>query len=139
MDNTATMRNVYDQINAGDMERLSSLLADDFVEHEEQAGFPPTKEGALEFFRNFRTAFPDLHMDAEDVLSSGDKTVARVRATGTHQGKLMGIPPTGKRVNVELIDIMKFDDAGLMREHWGVADMMSMMQQLGAVPPAPPA
>jgi predicted ester cyclase len=78
-------------------------------------------------------------MDAEDVLASGDKTVARVRATGTHQGELMGIPPTGKRVDVQLIDIMKFDDAGLVREHWGVVDTMSMMQQLGVVPAGPPA
>ena len=65
--------------------------------------------------------------------------MARVRATGTHQGELMGIPPTGKRVDVQLIDIMKFDNAGLVREHWGVVDMMSMMQQLGVVPAGPPA
>jgi predicted ester cyclase len=82
----------------------------------------------------YRAAFPDLRMDAEDVLASGDKTVARVRATGTHRGELMGIPPTGKRVDVELIDIMQFDDAGSVSEHWGVIDTMSMMQQLGVVP-----
>jgi predicted ester cyclase len=115
------------------------LLADDFVEHEETPGFPPTKEGVLEFFRMYRAAFPDLRMDAEEVLASGDKTVARVTATGTQQGELMGIPPTGKRVDVQLIDIMRFDDAGLVCEHWGVVDTMSMMQQLGVVPAGPPA
>jgi predicted ester cyclase len=46
----------------------------------------------------------------------------------------MGIPPTGKGVDVQLIDIMRFDDDGLVCEHWGVADMLSLMQQLGAVP-----
>jgi predicted ester cyclase len=73
------------------------------------------------------------------VLASGDKTVARVRATGTHRGELMGIPPTGRHVDVQLIDIMKFDDSGLVREHWGVFDAMSMMQQLGVVPEGLPA
>jgi steroid delta-isomerase-like uncharacterized protein len=139
MDYAATMRSAYDRINAGDIEGLGALLADDFVEHEETPGFPPTKEGVLQFFRAYRAAFPDLRMDAEDVLASGDKAVARVRATGTHQGELAGIPPAGKHVDVQLIDIMKFDDAGLVREHWGVVDTMSMMRQLGVVPAGPPA
>jgi predicted ester cyclase len=51
----------------------------------------------------------------------------------------MGIPPTGKRVDVELIDIMQFNDAGSVREHWGVMDTMAMMQQLGVAPAAPTA
>jgi steroid delta-isomerase-like uncharacterized protein len=139
MNYAMTMRSAYDRINAGDIDGFAALLADDFVEHEETPGFPPTKEGVREFFQMYRAAFPDLHMDAEDVLASGDKTVARVRATGTHRGDLMGIPPTGKRVDVQLIDIMRFDDAGSVREHWGVIDMMSMMQQLGVAPAGPAA
>jgi steroid delta-isomerase-like uncharacterized protein len=139
MDYSMTMRSAYDRINQGDIDGFAALLADDFVEHEETPGFPPTKEGVREFFRMYRAAFPDLHMDAEDVLASGDKTVARVRATGTHRGELMGIPPTGKHVDVQLIDIMKFDDAGSVREHWGVIDTMSMMQQLGVAPAGPAA
>lgn len=139
MDYSMTMRSAYDRINQGDIDGFAALLADDFVEHEETPGFPPTKEGVREFFRMYRAAFPDLHMDAEDVLASGDKTVARVRATGTHRGELMGIPPTGKHVDVQLIDIMKFDDAGSVREHWGVMDTMSMMQQLGLAPAGPTA
>jgi steroid delta-isomerase-like uncharacterized protein len=139
MDYSMTMRSAYDRINQGDIDGFAALLADDFVEHEETPGFPPTKEGVREFFRMYRAAFPDLHMDAEDVLASGDKTVARVRATGTHRGELMGIPPTGKHVDVQLIDIMKFDDGGSVREHWGVIDTMSMMQQLGVAPAGPTA
>lgn len=77
MDHSATMRSSYDRINVGDIEGFGALLADDFVEHEETPGFPPTKEGVLKFFRMYRAAFPDLRMDAQDVLASGDKTVAR--------------------------------------------------------------
>ncbi len=73
------------------------------------------------------------------MLPSGDKVVARARMTGTHQGELMGMPPTGRRVDVQLIDIIRFEDDGLAHEHWGVFDMMAMMQQVGAVPDGPPA
>jgi steroid delta-isomerase-like uncharacterized protein len=126
-------------LNAGNIEGFGALLSDDFVEHEETPGLAPTKDGVMQFFRMYRAAFPDLRMDAEDVLSSGDKAVARVRATGTHKGEFMGMPATGKRVDVQLIDIMRFSDDGLVREHWGVIDAMAMMQQLGVVPAGPPA
>ena len=136
MDHGATVRRFYDLINAGDIDGFAGMLADDFVEHEETPGLEPTKEGTLQFFRMQLAAFPDLHFHAEDILPSGDKVVARARITGTHQGELMGIPPTGKSVDVNLIDIIRFGDDGLALEHWGVFDMMAMMQQLGVVPDA---
>lgn len=139
MDISDTTRRAYELINAGDIDGFGDLMADDFVEHEETPGLAPTKDGVLEFFRMYRTAFPDLRMDPEEVLVSGDKTVTRARATGTHQGELMGMPPTGKSVDVKLIDIMQFNDAGMIREHWGLVDMFSMMQQLGAIPEGSPA
>ena len=134
MDHAATMRRAYDMLNAGDIDGFGELLADDFVEHEETPGLAPTREGVMDFFRMYRTAFPDLRMDPEDVLVSGDKVVARVRATGTHQGEFMGIPATGKRIDVQLVDIVRFADDGRAHEHWGVFDAMAMMQQLGVVP-----
>ena len=85
MDHAATMRRAYDLLNAGDIDGFGELLADDFVEHEETPGLAPTREGVMEFFRMYRAAFPDVHMHVEDVLPSGDKVVARMRATGTHE------------------------------------------------------
>ena len=78
MDHTATMRRIYVLINAGDVDGFSDVLADDFVDHEELPGLEPTKEGVKAFFRMYIAAFPDLRMDAEDVLPSGDKVVARI-------------------------------------------------------------
>jgi len=138
MDHAATVRRLYDLLSAGDVDRFGELLADDFVEHEETPGLAPTKEGVKAFFRMYLAAFPDLRMEPEDVLVSGDKAVARVRATGTNQGEFMGIPATGRSVDVQLIDIFRFGD-GLVREHWGVIDALAMMQQLGVVPEGPPA
>ena len=139
MDHSTTQRRLYDLLNAGDIDGFGALLADDFVEHEETPGVAPTKDGVLEFFRMYRAAFPNLRMDAEDVLPSGDKVVARVSATGTHQGELMGMTATGKSVDVQLIDIMRFDENGLVAEHWGVVDTLAMMQQLGMADVSAPA
>ena len=134
MDHAAALRRAYDLINAGDIDGFGEFLADDFVEHEETPGVPPTKEGVKEFFRMYIAAFPNLRMDAEDVFASGDKAVGRVRCTGTHEGEFMGMPATGKDIDVEVIDIVRFGDDGLAHEHWGVMDVMTMMQQLGVVP-----
>jgi steroid delta-isomerase-like uncharacterized protein len=139
MDHSATMQRAYDLINASDIDGFGELLAEGFVEHEEVPGLAPTKEGVLELFRGYNTAFPDLHMDVEEILASGDKTVARVKVTGTQNGGLMGMPATGKSVEVQMIDIMRFDEDGLVCEHWGVMDMLSMLQQLGAIPDGIPA
>ena len=139
MDHAATMRRLFELLSAGDIDGFGEHVADDFVEHEEMPGLEPSKEGVKQMFRMYLAAFPDLRMEAEDVLVDGDKVVARVRATGTHRGEFMGMPATGKSVDVQLIDIIRFGDDGLAREHWGVFDALGMMQQLGAIPAQAPA
>ena len=139
MDHAATARRMYDLLNSGDIDGFGEGLADDFVEHEETPGLAPTKDGVLEFFRMQLAGFPDLRMEPQDVLASDDKVVIRSKITGTHQGELMGIPATGRSIDVSVIDIIQFRDDGLAHEHWGVIDSMAMMQQLGVVPDGPPA
>ena len=139
MDHSATARSLYDFLNAGDIDRFADLMADNFVEHEETPGLAPTKAGVADFFRMQRAAFPDMLMDVQDVIASGDKVVVRARFTGTHEGDFMGMPATGKSVDVQLIDIFRLGGDGLVHEHWGVYDALAMMQQLGAVPAGPSA
>ncbi len=139
MDHSASIRRLYDLINAGDIDGFGGQLADDFVEHEELPGLPPTKEGVVQYFRMMLAAFPDMRMDVEDVIASGDKAVARLRVTGTNKGDFIGIPATGKSASVKLIDITRFGDDGLAREHWGVVDQLALMQQLGVIPAGAPA
>ena len=139
MDHSATMRRAYELISEGDIDGFGRLVADDFVEHEEVPGLPPTRDGVLELFRGYRAAFPDMRMTVDEVIASGDRTVARVKVSGTQDGEFMGMPPSGRRVEVKLIDIMRFDDAGLIAEHWGLVDMLSLLQQLGVVPQGAPA
>ena len=139
MDHTNSIQRLYDLINAGDIDGFGRLLADDFVERDEIPGLPPTKEGVVQYFRLLLAAFPDMKMDVQDSFASGDKAVARLRVSGTHKGEFMGIPATGNLVSMNLIDIIRFGDDGLAREHWGVADQLALMQQLGVIPAGPPA
>jgi steroid delta-isomerase-like uncharacterized protein len=139
MDHAATMRRAYELINAGDIDGFGDLLVDDFIEHEEFPGLAPSKDGVKQFFAIFKSAFPDLRYHPEDIIVSGDKVAVRARFTGTQSGEFMGIPPSGKKVDVQLVDIVRFGDDGLGYEHWGVLDAMSMMQQLGAIPAPSPA
>ena len=139
MDHAATARRMFDSINAGDIDGFGEHLANDFVEHESLPGLAPTKDGAKAFFQMQRAAFPDLHMDVQDVIAGGDKVVLRVRYTGTNRGAFVDMPATGKSVDVQLIDIMRFGDDGLVHEHWGVMDQLTLMQQLGLVPAGPSA
>jgi steroid delta-isomerase-like uncharacterized protein len=133
MDHAATARRLYELISAGDIGGFSEHLADGFVEHEVTPGLEPTKDGVKKFFLMQLAAFPDLHMAVEDIVASGDKVVARVRYTGTNKGDFMGMPASGKRADVQLIDIFRFDNNGRVCEHWGVLDAFALMQQLGFV------
>ena len=93
MDHATTMRSGYERINARDLDGFGALLAEDFVEHDEVPGLPPTKEGVIAYFTSLLTSFPDMRMTVEDLVASGKKAVARVTATATHPGEFMGSRP----------------------------------------------
>jgi predicted ester cyclase len=94
----------------------------------------PEERGSNRFFTMYRAAFPDLRFEPEQTFTNGDTVSVYVRVTGTHQGEFMGIPATGKSIDIHGVDIVRFGDDGVGREHWGVFDAMTMMQQLGVVP-----
>lgn len=127
----------YDGINAGDLGVIDELIADDFVEHEEFPGISQDKDGVRQFFTIFRTAFPDLHMEAHDVLIDGDLACVRSTMSGTQDADFMGIPPSGKRFEATAFDLVRFRDAQVT-DHWGVMDALKVMQQLGAIPEQAP-
>lgn len=139
MGNSDTLRRMLERVCAGDVDGFADHLADDFVDHEVGPGMEPTKAGTKQLFRTLMASFPDLRFDAEDIIEGGDKVAARVRISGTNKDDFMGVQPaTGKSIDVQGIDIIRFGDDGLAHEHWGVMDVMSPMQQIGAVPQGPP-
>ena len=130
-DNKATMLRIFEVFSQDDLGPLDELLADDFVEHEElPPGIPQGREAPRTLMTMMRGAFPDFRAEVEELLQDGDKVVARVRFSGTHQGEFMGIPATGKRFDIAVIDIIEFRE-GQGVAHWGVMDMAGMMEQLG--------
>jgi predicted ester cyclase len=78
-------------------------------------------------------AFPRYDLIAEDMVAEGDLVTVRAVVKGVHQGDLMGISPTGKQIEMDLIIIYRVAD-GKIVEHWMVSDQLGMMQQLGAIP-----
>jgi predicted ester cyclase len=116
--------------NNGDLDGLDAFVAADMVEH--QDGATSGIEGLRALITELRTAFPDLHLAIEDSVTSGDTTWFRIRSTGTNTGPIWGRPPTGRPIDITVIDVMRV--AGhRMVEHWGVADRLAMLKQIGAM------
>jgi len=134
-DNEANMRRMYTEVmTKGNNALFDELTAPNFREHELVPGFEPNREGVKKWMTAFRTAIPDIQILVNDVISQGDKVVARVTIHGTQKGPLMGIPATGKKFQMDVIDIVRFEN-GKLAEHWGVSDMLGMLTQIGVVPP----
>ena len=126
------LRHWEEVVSKGNLDLIDEIFAPDFVAHEADQDIRGP-EGVRQFIVMLRAAFPDLHVTVEDVLAEGDKVVQRWSGHGSHQGELMGLPPSGKRISVAGITISRFED-GKVAEEWELYDMMGMMQQLGALP-----
>jgi steroid delta-isomerase-like uncharacterized protein len=133
--NKALVRQLVEEaINQGNMSVIDEFLIPDFIEHEElPPGIPPGREAPKTLFTRLRSAFPDLKATIEHLIAEGDEVVLHMTWTGTQKGEFMGIPPTGKSISINVIDILGIVE-GKFVEHWGVMDSMAMMQQLGVVP-----
>ena len=93
----------------------------------------PGPAGYRFFFSGMRTAFPDLNVAAETVVQDGDSLAFAYTLTGTHNGPLGKIPPTGKKVKIRGVQISKFKD-GKMVERWGSSDELTLLKQIGVIP-----
>jgi steroid delta-isomerase-like uncharacterized protein len=84
------------------------------------------------FLTSYRAAFPDLHYTVNDEIAEGDRVVTRATAHGAMKGDFQGMPASGRSATWEEIHITRYED-GKAVEHWGVADQMTMLAQLGFV------
>jgi predicted ester cyclase len=126
----AIARTHYD--NVRDLEAAFKLVAPQ-VKVEALPGLPPTYDGWVQGHSLFLAAFPDQQLTVEDQVAEGDAVVTRWTFTGTHQGPLMGIPATGRRVVLKGLSMDRIE-AGQVVEHWAQIDQLSLMQQLGVIP-----
>jgi steroid delta-isomerase-like uncharacterized protein len=127
------IRSAVDAFNAHDRDRYITAYRPDVSLH----GLPEGVVNAAtlgDFYATFWAGVSDAQASIEDVFESGDKAVVRLRLTGTHDGELMGVPATGRSIAFELVNIVRFDDEGKITERATVADFLSLLQQIGAIP-----
>jgi predicted ester cyclase len=124
--------------NQHDVGYLKDALSEDFVDLSPVPGMPSDKEGAIAWFEQMFQNMPDIHGEVLQTIASGDKVAIRGRYTGTDEGGFMpGMEPTHKTVTMESIDIIQIGDDGKHTSHFGIQDTMSVMGQLGLLPPPP--
>ena len=126
-------RNTEEVQGGGNFELFDELFADDFLDHTLQPGRTPDKSGARQLYKTLRSAFPDFHAEIHWQFADGDRVTTYKTYHGTHRGEFLGVAPTGRKIQFETVDVMRVRD-GKIAEHWGVANLLSLMQQLGAWP-----
>ena len=118
----------------GDVSGLDEICSPEFVHH--GPGMPPDLEGFKQMGLMFRAAISDMEVDVEDLIAEGDRVVDRITVRGTHTGELMGVPPSGKRFEMQEIHIARIVD-GKIAERWTQFDMFGLLHQIGGIPGSP--
>ena len=126
-------RNTEEVQGGGNFELFEQLFADDFLDHTPQPGGTRDKAGARNLYHALRTAFPDFHAVIHWQTADGEVVTTFKTYHGTHKGTFLGVAPTGRKIRFDTVDAMRVHD-GKITEHWGVANLFSLMQQLGALP-----
>jgi len=131
-ENKASVRRLIDEAwNKGNLAVIDQILSPEYRLHIQAPG-AMDREGYHQAVSMYRSAFPDFLFTIEDMVAEGDKVVIRATMTGTQEGELMGLPPSGKMLTMEAIAIRRFED-GKIVEEWVLTDMLGMMQQMGVV------
>lgn len=129
--NIAAQKKFGEAVNTGNYELFNDLVAENSIEHDPAAGQVQGPEGYANFFGKMRAAFPDMKVAVEQLSADEDTVSFAYRVTGTHQGDFMGIPATGKSINIRGMQISKFTN-GKMTERWGSSDELGLLKQIGA-------
>ena len=119
-----------EMLNTHNPDLVDSFVATDYRNH--NAFVDDGREANRQFWAGFFAALPDLTATMEDLIVSGDRVVGRFVYRGTHLGEFMGIPPSGRPVEMRSIDIWRVAD-GLFVEHWDELNTLEFFQQIGAL------
>lgn len=126
-----------DAFSTGNFDLIDEIVAEDAVAYDPTQPEPVRgPEGIKELITMYRSAFPDLSFEVQETVTDGEWVAVRWTSTGTHEGELMGIEPTGKKTAVEGIELDRIEDGKIVesRVSW---DALGLLQQLGAVPESP--
>ncbi len=133
--NKAIVTRAEEAWNEGALDEAFALFADDYRDHTglPMPGLEPNKQGLMTLLTGFREGFPNGHVTIDLMAAEGDLVCYHSTARGRHTGPFMGIPPTGRTVEVGAIHIHRLS-RGRIVEHWGRSDQLALMRQLGVAP-----
>jgi steroid delta-isomerase-like uncharacterized protein len=115
----------------GDLSRVEEFVSPDCVDHSLPPGLPGGVEGTRAVLGAIRQGFPDHDAEVVHMVAEGDLVATYKTFTGTNTGEFFGMPPTGKRATIRVMDFVRYRD-GLIVEHWNVVDLAGLQAQLGA-------
>ena len=132
--NKQIMPNFVEFINTASEKLAEALVSQDAVFH--VSGRPEPilgPSGYLEIIGMMRGGFPDVQWTLEEMVAEGDMVAARFTMRGTHKGAFFGVPPTGKKIEVQAMNFYRFSGGKIVEER-GQPDLLGLIQQIGAIP-----
>jgi steroid delta-isomerase-like uncharacterized protein len=131
--NKAVVSRLFDLVNANDPDGMVALVSEDFVVHTSIPNIAPGRAGFRAFMDVYFGAFPEQHVVVNDLIGEGDRVVVHHTHHLVQGGPFVGLPPTGNRAVIDGIEIFRVVD-GEIAEMWHQDDLLSLLQQLGAIP-----
>jgi steroid delta-isomerase-like uncharacterized protein len=113
----------------GQLDRVEEFVRPDFVDHSLPPGLPGGPEGVRAILGAIRHGFPDHDAQVVHVIAEGDLVATYKTFTGTHTGDFFGVPATGRRATIRVMDFVRYAD-GRIAEHWGIVDLAGVQAQL---------
>ncbi len=128
--NEDVVRSCLTEASRGNFDVFDTILTPSYVVHPEEAR---GAAGLQEMVEGYRAALRDMRVDIEQQFSAGDRVATVSTVRGVHEGELMGTAPTGREVAFAMITVSRFED-GRIAEEWEIADTVSLLTQIGALP-----
>jgi len=122
----------HEVLEQGNVDAFYELVSPEVINHAAPAGTPNGQESMHHFLlKVLRVGFPDVKVEIMDQVAEGDKVTTRKVLHGTHTGEFLGIPPSTKRVAIQVIDIIRLHE-GRYAEHWGISNIPEIMREISA-------
>lgn len=133
--NKQLCRDYFKAFKAADQAWWDKHIAPTFVRHDTGLPFVVKGPSGLKQLSDvLNPGIPDLELPIETVVAEGDKVLVQLRVVGTHGAEMLGISATGKKLDVQVMDLFKIAPEGdVIIEHWALLDNLMMLKQLGVV------
>ncbi len=116
-------------LEQGNTEVLKEIVDENFTNHTAAANFPKDVNGLIQFVSMLHKGFSDMRIDIHEQIGEGDVVATRKTIHAIHTGEIMGHAPSGKKVTMNVLDMVRLKD-GKYIDHWGRNDVMQVIQSL---------